>query len=494
MRHLKPAGMLLIAAAASAIATPGLAADSLTIYSSGNRSAIMQPSSAAGLAVVRQEREFTLSQAHDTVRLVGVAARIDPTTVTFHSLTDPSTLVTEQRYRYDMAVGPSSLLNRYLGRTVTVDQIRGSQVISTTGTLLSTQDGVVLRDADGGIQLIRRYANLHLPPPAVALVTQPTLVWKVAASHAGPQRVRVSYQTAGMNWWADYTLRYHGDRDDGRCRADLGAWVSIANQSGASYKDAQLKLVAGDIHRAKQVMPSARRALAVAESSTASASFQQNALFEYHLYTLGDRITLPDNTTTQVEFMPTAKAIPCAKRWVYHGYTPRYRGTSGRPLLDQNTAPQSDVGAKVYLEFRNDKASHLGLPLPAGLVRVNKVDNKGGDEEFIGEDRIGPTPKNEPVRLQLGNAFDVVGERKQLAFHIDSAHKRVDEEIEITLRNHKPRPIDVMVVESLYRTANWTIIKSSHEFQKTDAGTIQFPTTVGADEQVIVRYTVRYSW
>ncbi len=493
MRHLKSAGMLLIAAAASAIAVPGSAADSLTIYSSGNRSAMAQPSGVGGLAVVRQEHEFTLSQAHDTVRLVGVAARIDPTTVTFHSLTDPSTRVTEQRYRYDMARG-SSLLNRYLGRTVTVDQIRGNQVVSTTGTLLSTHDGVVLRDADGGIQLIRRYANLHLPPPAVALVTQPTLVWKVAASHPGPKRVRVSYQTAGMNWWADYILRYRDDGDDGRCSADLDAWVSVANQSGASYKGAQLKLVAGDIHRAKQVMPIARRAMAAAESGISSAGFQQKSLFEYHLYTLGHRITLPDDTTTQVEFMPTAKAIPCAKRWVYHGYTPRYRGTSGRPLLDQNPAPQPDAGVKVYLEFRNDKASHLGLPLPAGLVRVNKVDNKAGDEEFIGEDRIGPTPKDEPIRLQVGNAFDVVGARKQLAFHIDSAHKRVDEEIEITLRNHKPRPISIMVVESLYRTADWAIIKSNHEFQKTDAGTIQFPTTVGADKKVTVRYTVRYSW
>src|SRR5688572_19097856 len=307
--QLKAAVALALAAlGGSALAQPatGAAGNALTIYSAAKPGAIPPEAyrhggaghAIPGYAVVRHERDVALAKGRNSVRFTDVAALIDPTTVSFASLTDPrETAVVEQNFQFDL-VNTAKLMEKYVDRKVVVDQIRGNGVESFTGTLLATAGGLVLRRDDGTIQTLPHNAGVRLPELPGGLITRPTLVWDISAAKAGPHKTRVSYQTTGITWWADYNVTYSEGANASACRLDIGAWVSILNQSGASYPDAKLKLVAGDVHRAPQpgrvaAMADAPRALMAQERS--AAGFEQKAFFEYHLYTLGRQTTLPDN-------------------------------------------------------------------------------------------------------------------------------------------------------------------------------------------------------
>src|SRR5512135_3065992 len=312
----KPAlGAAVLLALAPLAATAG---DALTIYSSAQPGAIrpeqyrdgVSGQAVPGYAGVRHLRELELKPGRNTVRFSDVAALIDPTTVSFESLTDPKgTSVNEQM-----------LLEKYVDREIEVDQVRGNGVETFRGTLLSTAGGLVLRRADGGVQLLPYNASVRLPALPGGLITRPTLVWDVASARGGKQATRVSYQTGGITWWADYNLAYADGASANACRLDVGAWVSILNQSGAGYEDAKLKLVAGDVQRAA---PPAYAAAALAAPRMALeekvAGFEQKAFFEYHLYTLGRPTTLPDRSTKQIELFPVARGVPCEKKLVYYG-------------------------------------------------------------------------------------------------------------------------------------------------------------------------------
>jgi hypothetical protein len=504
MKIVKKSALAVAAALASLQPAAAQAAgDALTIYSNARPGAVSpelyrhggRGQSVPGYAVVRHERELALQRGRNTVRFTDVAALIDPTTVTFESLTDAAgTSVIEQNFQFDL-VSAEKLLQRYVDRAIAVDQVRGNGVESFNGTLLSTAGGLILRREDGSIQTLPHNAGIRLPELPGGLITRPTLVWDVAAQRSGTHRARVSYQASGITWWADYNVTYAEGATPHACRLDVGAWVSIINQSGAGYRDAKLKLVAGDVQRVTPQgrvahTPPAARAMAMEDRAS---GFAEKAFFEYHLYTLGRPTTLPDNSTKQIELFPAARRVPCEKTLVYYGALPAY-GFGPSPVTDRSFGTQTNRKVDVYLGFRNAEKHNMGMPLPAGRIRVSKTDSADGTLEFIGEDAIDHTPRNEKVLIKLGSAFDVVGERRQVNFTVDTSRRTMTEEIEVKLRNQKKEPVTVIVKENLYRWVNWQITARTHDFEKQDARTVHFPLKIAAGGETTLRYTVHYSW
>jgi hypothetical protein len=509
---MKPSHPLSIAVAcatlgiASAGAFAEESATAITIYSSAQPGAISPefyrpipgqrvPNAMAvpGYALVRDERQMNIRQGRSQVSFTDVAALIDPTTVTFTSLSDPSTRVLEQNFQFDL-VSTQKLLLKFIDKQVTVDKNMGNTVTSITGTLLSATDGIVLRGTDGSIHSIPSYASVRFPDLPGGLNTRPTLVWDVTSPSGGSQKTRVTYQTGGITWWADYNLIFNEGPDANSGLLDLSAWVSIINQSGATYGNSKLKLIAGDVHRAQPVtMETRRNMLAKADVAEAAApGFTEKEFFEFHLYTLGRPTTLPNNSTKQIELFDQAKQIPAKKLLLYYGALQPYLYDS--PYMDRNMGVAMNKKVDVYLEFKNDRQFGLGVPLPAGRLRVSQLDKADTSLEFIGEDTIDHTPKDELVRVKLGSAFDVVGERRQVDFAIDTKARVMEEEIEVKLRNHKSQAVDVLVKETLYRWSKWTILTKTHNFVKEDARTIGFPVKVAKDGETVVRYRVRYTW
>ncbi len=485
---------------------------SLTIYSTASPGAVpadlYKPTGGAeiygpqwrqqipGYAIVRQERPVTLKQGRTVIRFSDVAAQIEPTTVSFVSLTDPTgTRVLEQNFEFDL-VSTAKLMQRYLDKQITVEQSLGNNVETFTGTLLSTAGGLLLKGEDGGVQVINGYSNVRFPELPGGLITKPTLVWDVASDKPGEHRARVAYETKAMTWWADYNIVFAEGKDANSGTLDVGAWVSIINQSGAGYADAKLKLIAGDVHRAPQPQRVAgyrqNRAMAM-KPAEMDEGFEERSFFEYHLYTLGRPSTLPDNSTKQIELFPAARGVPCDKVLVYYGLGSLYP-MYGDPMTDRNFGVQSNKKVDIYLRFKNKKEIGMGMPLPSGRIRVSKLDTADQTLEFIGEDTIDHTPKDEEVLIKLGSAFDVVGERRQVDFSIDTTRKWMDEKIEIKVRNHKDEKVKVIVKENLYRWTNWKITDKTHEFEKVDSRTIHFPIEVEKDGETVVRYSVHYSW
>jgi hypothetical protein len=446
-----------------------------------------------GFALVRLDRELQIPRGRGTIQFSDVAALIDPTTVQFLSLTDPEgTKVLEQNFQFDL-VSQDKLLSRYIDRPVSVEQQSGDGVKLVDGTLVSSNDGLVIRGADGRIHALREWSNVSFGELPGGLITRPTLEWDVQSGRGGMQKARVSYQTGGITWWADYNLVFTEGADANSGFVDLGAWVSLLNQSGARYQDAKLKLIAGDVNRiepARKLM----RDMAVREMAAAAPAegFEEKAFFEYHLYTLGRPATIPNNSTKQIELFDTATRVPAKKQLVYYGAD--MYGLFGAPMTDRDFMPSSNTKVDVWLTLRNDKASGMGMPLPAGRVRVSQQDKADGSLEFIGEDKIDHTPKDEEVRVKLGSAFDVVGERRQTDFKLNTAGKVMEEAFEIKVRNHKTQPVEVIVRESLYRWSQWSLVDQSAPSQKKSAQVIEFPVRIDADGEATVTYRVRYTW
>ncbi|MHC4923710.1 MAG: DUF4139 domain-containing protein [Planctomycetota bacterium] len=505
MRRTVPAALALAALLptlnASAQDDEGVA---VTVYS--NPGGVVQPQNrwnpslgrwvqeTPGFAIVKDRRKVALQQGRQTYSFTDVASRIDATTVHFRSLTDPAgTTVLEQNYEYDL-VDANRMLEKHIDHGITATLSDGTQV---SGTLLSFDGAqIVVRDRTGGVRIVRRGDNLKdlsfaaLPE---GLITRPTLKWDVLAKTAGDHLVDVAYETKGMGWSADYTAVL-GKNDT---TVDLSAWVTIRNQSGATYKDARLKLVAGDIHRAPAPGLAGPRAPMRARSGAMemdAGGFEEKSFFEYHLYTLGRATTLPDRSMKQIELFDPATAVPCRKIFVYDGAKGMnwWHGSSGN--VNRSWLPASNKKTDVYVEFENEKKAGLGIPLPAGRIRVHKRDDADGDMELVGEDRIDHTPRDETVRLLLGQAFDVVGERVQTDFIYNRGRNEVIESFEIRVRNHKDEAIEVKISERMYRWSQWEITKKSHDYEKLDYRIIAIPVKVPARGETKVTYTVRYWW
>ncbi len=316
------------------------------------------------------------------------------------------------------------------------------------------------------------------PASPANLISRPTLVWRLDNAGASRRRLEASYLTSGMSWKADYVLALGPDED----RADLSGWVTLDNRSGATYRDASLKLVAGDINRAR---PDARLRGAMMKMAAADAvretAFQEEGFFEYHLYTLDGRTTVKDNQTKQISLL-SASGVPVAKSFVYYGAASYYRGQYGSPMTDQK------VG--VFLEVANTAGDHLGIPLPKGVMRVYKADS-AGSLQFVGEDAIDHTPKDETLRIRMGDAFDVVGERLQTDYRALGG-STFETAWRITLRNHKDEAVRVSVIEPI--PGDWTILQSSHTWEKTEAHTLRYEVTVPANGKVEVTYRARITF
>lgn len=504
-------GAALIVALAG-LAHAGDRATSLTIYSSaapgsispetyrptpgGNPQYLYNAQGIPGFAIVRDTRPLAVPEARCEVRFTDVAAFIDPTTVHFTGLSEPSTSVLEQNFQFDL-VNPARLVEKFVDERIRVVVQRGDKTETIAGTLLSASGGGLFLKTDEGIQYLNGYSSVEFPALPQGLITRPTLVWLLSTDKPGTQTARVSYETGGITWWADYNLTYTDGQDANHGLLDVSAWVSIINQSGASYDDAGLKLIAGDVHRATppgrgrydQEAKYAARAMA----EDAAGGFQEKAFFEYHLYTLGRKATLPDNSTKQIELFPVARQVPCEKVLVYDAIGAWGWGGDGA-YTEQSLGVQSRKDVDVYLRFRNGKEEGMGMPLPAGRIRVNKLDPADQSLEFIGEDSVRHTPKDEKVLVKLGKAFDVVGERRQVEFKLNSGRNTIEETIEVTVRNHKTEPVSVLVQEHLYRWLNWEITKSSEKYEKQDTQLVQIPVTLKPDEERVITYTVKYTW
>jgi hypothetical protein len=448
-----------------------------------------------GYAMIRQERALELTRGVNRLNFRDVAAYIDPTTVAFESLTAPdATRVVEQSFQFDL-VSTEKLMERYIDQIVTVDQLAGNRVVQLTGRLLSTQGGLVLAAENGEIHTLTSYTGVHFPDLPGGLMTRPTLIWDVATDQAGRHDTRVTYQTAGITWWSDYNLTFSPGADANSGFLDVGAWVSILNRSGASYADARLKLIAGDVNRAQPAIPEQARVRRAFEADEllANQGFAEQSFFEFHLYTLGRNTDIPDDSTKQIELFPTVRRVPAKKQLVYYGLLPEYLGFGGRYTQRELGVPMN-TKVDVYLEFENREAAGLGIPLPAGRMRVSQLDAADDTLELIGEDVIDHTPKDETVRVALGSAFDVVGERRQVAFSIDTNAERMDETIEVKVRNHKTEPVEVLVRETLYRWTTNEIVETTHPYEREDARTVHFPVRIPPDGEAVVRFRVRYTW
>jgi hypothetical protein len=438
----------------------------------------------SNIGLVRETRALSLPTGRFDLRFADVAAQIRPDTVHLASLTNAGALaILEQNYQYDL-LNPSKLLDKYVGKEVTLVLRRyennTEHFTPAQATLLSNNGGQVWR-IDGQIVINpSNIAEMRFPDLPQNLVATPTLVWNLDNRNAAPQIVEASYLTNGMNWQADYVLVVNNDDT----RGDLQGWVTLTNQSGVRFEDARLQLVAGDVNRVKDdvrnLYAGARSELS--EKSVDAAGFKEQAFFEYHLYTLQRPATLGEQETKQVSLLDAA-GFTVRKDFVINGNAYYYHNYNnpGAPIKEK-------VG--VYVQFRNAQQNKLGMPLPAGTIRLYKKDSDGG-QQFIGEDRIDHTPKDEDVRVKVGDAFDIVAERKQTDYKV-LAYDLYEYAYEIKIRNHKNQPVEVTVNEPI--GGDWQMLSSTFKAEKTAAFAAKFIVPVEKDGEAILQYRVRVKY
>jgi hypothetical protein len=433
------------------------------------------------IALVRDVRNLKLPGGTFDLQFMDIAATINPATVHFRSLTEPSAVgVLEQNYEYDL-LEPDKLLRKYVGRDVTLVRVR--QEGGTTreeevqARLLSYNNGPVWQI---GKEIVTGLHADHIRFPELPgnLHSRPTLIWTLANRGAATHRVEASYLAGKLAWNADYVLTVK--RDDSS--ADLDGWVTLTNGSGTAFNNARLQLVAGDLNRVRQQLEKRMEMDSLAAPRAAVGQMSQEAFSDYHLYTLGRRTTINNNETKQVSML-SGTGVATLKRYVVNGQHYYYRNAQ------HPGAPLKDV-VQVFYQFKNEQKGGLGVPMPAGTIRVYQADSKDGIH-FVGEDRISHTPKDETINIKIGNAFDVVCERKQTDFRKISSGV-YELEYEITLRNHKATGVSVEVNEPIGGT--WTMLRSSHKWTKTDAWALQFAAPVAADGTAVVKYRVRVTY
>jgi hypothetical protein len=441
---------------------------SLTVYNSN-------------IGLVRDVRQIRLPAGTFPLHFEDVAATINPATVHFRSLNDPSKLnVVEQNYEYDL-LDPQKLLQKYVGREVTLvrqEKDAGSTRWVETKALLLADNGGPVWKIGNEVVTGMSADSYRFPNLPENLYSRPTLVWLLENRGAPAQKVEASYLANSINWSADYVLTIGRDERN----ADLDGWVTLTNASGVAYNNAKLQLVAGELHRTQPPMPRADIAANLQVSAAKAPEFVQEAFSEYHLYTLGRRTSIQNNESKQISLL-TASNVPVEKSLVVEGQQYYYRNPQGIG----NAIPQT---VKVYYQFKNEEKANLGIPLPAGTVRVYQSDSKGG-VQFVGEDMINHTPKDEKVRVYVGNAFDVVCERKQMDYK-KLASSQYEMEYQITLRNHKDGPVTVDVREPV--GGDWEVVNSNLKWTKLDARTIGFQIPVEKDGTATLDYRVRVKW
>jgi len=435
----------------------------------------------SNIALIRDVRNLTLPGGTFRLKFMDIAATVNPATVHFRSLNEPDKLgVIEQNYEYDL-LEPAKLLHKYVGKEVTL--VRSYQESGTTkreeikATLLSDNNGTVWKIGNDIVTGV--YAESYRFPEVPAnLYEPPTLLMSLEHFDVRKQQVEASYRANNLSWNADYVLTVA--RDDKN--ADLDGWVTVVNNSGTAFHNARLQLVAGELNRVPTESRIRAMDMAISAPAKAKEQFQQEAFSEYHLYSLGRKTSVEDKETKQISLLQ-GSGVPVEKIFMVNGQSYYYRNQQnpGAPLKD---------AVMVYYKFKNEEKAGLGIPLPAGNVRVYQKDSKGGIL-FAGEDRVDHTPKDEFVNIHIGNAFDVVTEHKQ------TDYKRIDThtwemEFEITVRNHKDAPVTVQVNEPI--GGDWEMLSSTYKYTKTAAFAAQFIVPVAKDGTSVLKYRIRAKW
>lgn len=430
------------------------------------------------LALVKDTRHVKLKAGLNALALRDVSAQIRPETALLRSINAPGSLtLLEQNFDFDLLT-PEKLLEKYVGKTVSLVKTNPTTGVETTeqATVLSANNGVILKVGnriESGVNGARIVYN-DVPDN---LRDRPTLVTQVNNKGATDQTVELSYLTGGLGWKADYVAELSPKEDS----IDLSGWVTLTNTSGASYKNAKLQLVAGDVNRVQQqIHPMAKAMRGDVMMAEASAPMAEESLLEYHLYTLDRPTTIAENQTKQVALL-SASNVPARKELVLRGADYYYQSSYG------------DLGTKmkvgVFVEFDNKEASKLGLPLPKGVMRVYKKDN-AGNAQFVGEDHIDHTPKNEVVRLKLGESFDVTADKKQTNFKVlpnpKKGHSAFESAYEITLKNAKKEKMTVVVQEPI--SGDWTITTESQPHKKVNSHLAVWKVEIPAESNSTLTY------
>lgn len=442
-------------------------------------------------ALVKDVRALDLKDGVNSIDVEDVAARIDPTSVLFKSLTSPNSVsILEQNYQYDL-ISPNNILDKSVGRRVvftTFDQNGAPHTQAGVllnppkngGVVIKTDDGRLVMNPSGQISLEKMPEGLH---------PKPTLNWLLQSSKAGGQDAEISYITDGIGWRADYVALVNTNDT----ALDLSGWVTLNNQSGATYNDAKLTLMAGDVRRVREEMAGRAGGDMLYAMSAAAPQFEEKSFFEYHMYTMERPTTIRDNETKQLSLL-TAANVPVKKEYIYDGRREWWSNWWYPGRTDYNPGGGYDTSnyhkVNVVLELENSKKNHMGMPLPAGKIRVYKLD-EAGSQQFVGEDKIDHTPKDEKIRLYVGDAFDIVGDYKRTDFK-QISKSTIEETFEVKIRNHKEAPVTVNAVDHVW--SDWKVTKTSHKFTKIDAHTIEFPVNIAKDGEATVTYTIRTSW
>lgn len=466
--------------------------NSVTVYSGKHQGHLSQNQlqnihNISGFAVIKQSRQANFQKGVFDLAFDDVAEHIDPTTVSFKLSDNPERVtVLDQNFQFDL-VSTDKLLQKYLDQDIEVSHDLGNTNTITTGTLLSTAGGLTMKTKDNQITTIKDWNKINFPDLPGGLLTKPTLVWLLKSETSGEQSIDLAYQTKGMTWWSDYIINLNESDED--CKLDIMSWVTIVNKSGASYWQTQLKLIAGDVNRAPTHTPRVRTMETMAK--VADSEFSEQSLHEYHLYKLPRKVDIPNNSTKQIQLLQNTHNIACKKTLRFNG-SGYWNVNYHRPITDRNYLSKSGPKIESFLIFANSKDNQLGVPLPAGRVRVNTTDPTDKSLEFIGEDSIDHTPKNQTITLKLGSSFDVTGERKQSQFQL--LKNSIIEQFEITISNQKTTKQQVEIIEPLYRWSNWQITQHNEEYDKIDASNIRFILDVPAASKKIITYTVQYQW
>jgi hypothetical protein len=429
------------------------------------------------LGLVKDVRAVDLKTGTQNLWFEGVAAQIDPTTVHIRSIDAPNALsVIEQNFEYDL-VSPERLMQKYLGQTVEVVTTRDDKDETVRAKLIGTQGGTVYQLEDGKIA-VNPPGRVVLPALPAGLISEPSLVWLLDTSKP-KHTIEASYLTGGIGWRSDYVAVLSADDS----KTDLSGWVTIDNQSGATYENASLKLVAGDVNRALPEFDRRRKEVLVGtmDAMVSEEQFREETFFEYHLYTLERRATVKDRQTKQISLL-SAEGAKVKKTFVVQ---PQYAYW----FVRADAVEKPKVG--VFVSLDNSKKNGMGMPLPKGIVRVYKKDS-AGSLQFIGEDRIDHTPEDETIRIKMGDAFDVVAERVQTSFEVLSSGHLYRSSYKVTLRNHKAEDITVQVVEIL--SGDWTITASSYPHEKEASHRVRFDIPVKSKGSAELTYTaeIRY--
>jgi hypothetical protein len=431
--------------------------------------------------LVKERRAMDFAEGHNTAKFTDVAERIDPTSVLFDCLDAPGAVqILEQNYEYDL-VNSQSLLKKYIDKSVTV-QVKGSGASPGTlvsGTLLSADGAnlILMDDQTGKMNVIGNDSveHIQLDKKPENLLTRPTLVWLVNAAKKLSGLCQITYTTEGLGWRADY-MAVLNDKDDA---LDMSGWVTITNSSGAAYQDAALKLIAGDVKRIAPQPARMMRKQDVMMMADSSGGFEEKPFMEYHLYTLGRKTTLQNNQVKQIELIDPAQNVPVKKLYVYEVSN-----------WDWLTRGRNKVQVKI--EFENKKENQLGIALPKGRVRVFKSDPADATLEFVGEDEIDHTPKDEKLSLYIGDAFDVVAEQTVTDARNGRNFETYTRKVE--LRNRKDSDVVVFVDEKIPQGRNWKVDQSNVEHQKKDAYTCRFAVPVKANQTTALEYQLTQTW